>query len=228
MLEELPISSRSRNALRPWLLGLAALRGILAIAAIPLAPVLWDEHLAVLVLLRPTKEVFLLAGYAVLEGRLSLGVIVAAAIPLLLLGVWIFYFLGRVYADEIEDADLPGIAGRVLPRERICRLRDALADRGWPLVLLGRIASMPSTLVAAAAGSADVPVRTFLLADTAGAVVSTTGMLLAGYLLGEAYEDAGPWFTVLGAVALLTILTILGKRLSGEGRRPARSRRTRQ
>jgi membrane protein DedA with SNARE-associated domain len=227
MLGELPIALRSRNDVRPWLLGLAAMRAALAVVAIPLAPLLWDDHLALLVLLRPTKEVFLLAGYEVLEGRLSLPVVVCAAMPLLVLGVWIFYFLGRAYADEIEDADLPGVAGRLLPPKRIKKLRNTLADRGWPLVLLGRIASMPSTLVAAAAGSADVPVRTFLLADLAGACASTTAMLLAGYALGEAYHDAGPWFTAAGAIALLTLLTILGKRLSGEGRTRGASRRTR-
>lgn len=213
------------QALRPVLLGLAALRGVLAIVAIPLAPILWDEHLAVLVLLRPTKEVFLFAGYEVLEGRVALLAVLAAAVPLLLLAVWGFYWLGRAYADDLGRADLPGIAGRLLPRERINKLRDVVADRGWPLVFLGRLAMMPSTLVAAAAGSAGVPLRTFLLADGAGAAVSTGTMLLAGYALGEAYEDAGPWFTVVGAAALLGVLAILGKRLSDGGRRRRSTRR---
>ena len=208
------------------LVALATVRAALAVIAVPLAPALWDDHLAVLVLLRPTKEVFLLAGYRLLEHDVWLPVVLVAAVPLLVLGVWVFFFLGRAYADDIEDAELPGIAGRLLPRPRICALREALADRGWPLVLLGRIASMPSTLVAAAAGSAEVPVRTFLLADAAGAAISTAAMLVAGYLLGEAYHDAGPWFTIAGALAVLTLLSILGKRLSGGGRRRGRSRHT--
>lgn len=216
----------SRNDLRPILLALAAIRGALAVVAIPLAPALWEDHLAVLVLLRPTKEVFLLAGYRVLENDVWLPVVLVAAVPLLVLGVWMFFFLGRAYASEIEHADLPGLAGRLLPPKRICALRETLADRGWPLVLIGRIASMPSTLVAAAAGSAEVPVRTFLLADTAGALLSTTAMLAAGYGLGEAYDEAGPWFSVAGAIALLTLLTILGRRLTGGGRRRGRSRST--
>ena len=78
-----------------------------------------------LVFLRPTKEVFLFAGFAVREGNAWLPVIVLAALPLLLGGVWIFYGLGRVYADELSDAELPGIAGRLLPKKRIDQMQDA-------------------------------------------------------------------------------------------------------
>jgi membrane protein DedA with SNARE-associated domain len=203
---------------RPLLLALAALRGILAIVAIPLAPALLRDHLAVLVLLRPSKEVLLLAGYAIHRGDLNLGVTVAAALPLLVGAVWVFYFLGQAYADEIDDADLPGIAGRLLPPRRITKLRDAVCDRGWPFVFLGRLASMPSTLVAAAAGGSEVEGRTFAIADLAGALTSLTAMLVVGSVLGEAYEHAGPWFTIAGGVVLLGVLALLGKQLTDGGR----------
>jgi len=206
-------------------LSLAAARGILALLAIPLAPALYKSHAALLVLLRPTKEVFLFAGYKASEHELNLAVVVLAAIPLLLVGTWVFYFLGRSYKDDMADADLPGIAGRLLPRERIQSLCDAVNDRGWPLVFIGRLAIMPSTLVAAAAGTADVPVRTFIAADAAGALVSMAMMLAAGWFLGEARETAGPWFTALGAVALMALMYLLGKRVSGGGRRRGRSSR---
>jgi membrane protein DedA with SNARE-associated domain len=212
--------------LRQALLALAALRGVLALVAIPLAPALYEDHVAVLVLLRPTKEVFLFAGYKAAEHEVNLGVVVLAATPLLVLAVWVFYFLGRAYHDELSDADLPGIAGRVLPRTRIESLCEAVSDRGWPLVFIGRLAIMPSTLVAAAAGTADVPVRTFLAADAAGAMVSMVMMLAAGYFLGEAREAAGPWFSVLGAAALLGLMFLLGKRVSGGGRRRAGASRS--
>lgn len=203
---------------RRLLLALAALRAGLAVVAIPLAPALYEDHLAILVLLRPTKEVLLFAGYAIRQDDVSLGVVVLAAVPLLVLAVWVFYFLGKSYADDLDDADLPGIAGRLLPKKRIDRLREAVCDRGWPLVLIGRLASAPSTLVAAAAGSSDVEDSTFLLADVAGAVTSLAAMLFAGYALGEAREQAGTWFTIVGAIAVLGLLTLLGKQLTGGAR----------
>ena len=210
---------------RQALLALAALRGILAVAAIPLAPALYEEHVAILVLLRPAKEVFLFAGYKAAHDEVNLGVVVIAAIPLLVLAVWVFYFLGRAYRDELSDAELPGVAGRILPGKRIQGLRDAVRDRGWPLVFIGRLAIMPSTLVAAAAGTADVPVRTFLAGDAAGSLVSMAMMLAAGYFLGEARDAAGPWFSALGAAALLGLMFLLGKRVSGGGRQRARTSR---
>lgn len=223
----LPTALDTRNG-RAVLLGLAALRGVLAVAAIPLAPALYEDHVAVLVLLRPTKEVFLFAGYEAAEHEVSFAVVVLAAIPLLVLAVWIFYFLGRSYRDDLAEADLPGVAGRLLPRKRIQSLCDAVQERGWPLVFIGRLAVMPSTLVAAAAGSADIPVKTFLAADAAGSLVSMAMMLAAGYFLGEARDAAGPWFTVLGAAALLGLMFLLGRRVSGGGpRRGVASRASR-
>jgi membrane protein DedA with SNARE-associated domain len=206
---------------RPVLLTLAALRAVLAIVAIPLAPALYRDHVAVLVLLRPSKEVLLFAGYMIRDGRISVGVAIAAALPLLLFAVWIFYALGHVHRKDLQHAELPGVAGRLLPRKRIRALCDAVNDRGSPLVVIGRLASMPSTLVAAAAGTAEVPFARFVVADAIGAALSLAMMLGAGYLLGEARDTAGPWLTVLGAVALLGLMVVLGKRVTGGGRRHA-------
>ena len=200
---------------RRILLVLAGLRAVLAVVAIPLAPALYKHHVALLVLLRPSKEVLLFAGYMLREGKVSLLAVVTAAIPLLVLAVWVFYGLGRAYRDELQDADLPGIAGRLLPRERIEKLQDAISDRGTPLIIVGRIASMPSTLVAAAAGSADVSFKRFALADLAGSAISLAMVVGAGYLLGEARKTAGPWLTVVGAIAFLALMIVLGKRITG-------------
>src|SRR3954447_4888594 len=216
MLQDLPRAMSQRNG-RPILLALAGLRAVLALVAIPLAPALYRHHVAVLVLLRPSKEVFLFAGYKASEHEVHLGVVTLAALPLLVLAVWVFYFLGRAYSDELADADLPGIAGRLLPRKRIQALCGGVGERGWSLVFIGRLAIMPSTLVAAAAGASDVPFRTFAIADAAGALTSMAMLLTAGWFLGEAREAAGPWFTVLGAVALLGLMYLLGKRVSGGG-----------
>ena len=206
---------------RPALLALAVLRAIAYVVAIPLAPLLWheDERIGWLVLLRPAKEVLLLAGYVAREdGPDVLAIAVVASIPLLVLSVWLFFALGRAYRSELEDADLPGIAGRVLPSKRIADLQEALRDRGRTFVVLGRLAMLPSTLVAAAAGSAGMDTVEFIVADTIGAVASLAMVLGAGWLLGEAYEAAGPWLSVLGGLALLTAMLVVGRQLTGGGR----------
>lgn len=191
-------------------------------AALLVAPWLYREHAAVLVFLRPTKEVLLYAGFLMRQGDASPPVVVAAALPLLLGGVWLFFGLGRVYESEIADGDLPGLAGRVLPKARLDKLREVLDDRGMRVVFLGRLAAFPSSLTAAAAGSAGVSWKKFLVADTAGALVSLAALLAIGYGLGETYEEAGVWVTVAGVVVLAVLAVMVGKALSS-GRSPRRS-----
>ena len=205
--------------MKPALLTGAGVRAVLEIAAIPLAPALYRDHVAALVFLRPTKDVFLFAGFSVREGHAWLPVIVLAALPILLLGSWIFYGLGRAYADELADADLPGFAGRMLPKKRIDEMRNLLEERGPSVVFLGRLAAFPSVLMSAAAGASEVRWREFALADTAGAFVSMGALLGVGYVLGQAYDDAGPWITAAGVGVLAVLLVVLGRGLlrSGSG-----------
>jgi membrane protein DedA with SNARE-associated domain len=192
---------------------LAGVRGLLALLAIPLAPVLYEDHFVLLVLLRPTKEVLLAGGFLVRQGEVNLLLLLLATVPLMVFGVWHFFFLGRAYKKEIAAGDVPGLGGKVLPVKRITAVRKVLAKKGARLVLLGRLAVLPSTAVAAAAGASKMPTRTFLVADGVGGVLSTIEVVGAGLLLGSAYKEAGPWLTVLGVVVLLGMLWLAGRQL---------------
>lgn len=208
---EIGQTSISRRGL---FLGLVAMRTAVAGGALLAAPWLYREHAAVLVLLRPTKEVFLFSGFLVREGDVTLPVVLVAALSLLLAGVWLFFGLGRAYADELEEAELPGLAGRILPKKRLDQLRDVLDERGMRVVFLGRLAAFPSSLMAAAAGSAGVPWRQFVVADTAGALVSLGALVGVGYGLGEAYDEAGIWASGAGVLVLLALAVFVGRSLS--------------
>jgi membrane protein DedA with SNARE-associated domain len=209
----------SPDARRAWV-GLALARAAVAGGVLVLAPWLYREHATVLVLLRPTKEVFLFEGFLTGEGDVALPLVVLAALPLLLGGVWIFFALGRAYAEPLADAELPGAAGRVLPKARIDQLRAVLERKGMRVVFLGRLAAFPSSLMAAAAGSAGVPWRTFVVADTAGALTSLAIALGVGYSLGAAYEEAGPWLTAGGVAVLVVLAVLVGRSLLRDGSSP--------
>jgi membrane protein DedA with SNARE-associated domain len=212
------ISLRARSGIttRGVLLGLAVLRFIVAIAAIPLAPFLYNDHFLVLVLMRPTKEVFLAGGFLARQGEVALWSLVLAAIPLSIFGVWLFFFLGRAYQRQIESDSLSGIAGRTLTPARVKRFEKALDRKGSKLIFLGRLAVLSSSAVAAAAGAAGMEKQRFLFIDLAGGLLSIAYTVTAGYLLGEAYERAGPWLTGLGVVALALFAFILGRALKGK------------
>lgn len=177
--------------------------------------------MALLVLLRPTKDVFLFAGFQISEANTTVPAVVAAALPLLLGGVWATFGLGRAHADRFDgDEELPGLLGRVLPKERVRDLGALLDEKGPKVVFLGRLAAFPSTVMGAAAGAAGMPWRTFVLADGAGALVSLGLALLLGDLLQETYEEAGPWLTALGVAVLAGVAVMAGRWLRG-GSRPA-------
>ena len=171
-----------------------------------------------LVLLRPTKEVLLAGGFMLRRGDVSLLPMIAAAIPLMVFGVWLFYFLGRGFRDEIEECDLPGLGGRLLPAKRINHLHDGLEKAGGKLIFLGRLAAFPSTLVAAAAGSSEMRTWKFLRADSLGAIAAMAEVIAAGFVLGEAYKTAGPWLTLVGVVVLAGAAVLLGRSLKKVGK----------
>jgi len=192
------VARRSRvRDYRGVLLSLAATRAVLAAIAIPLAPLLYDDHLVGLVGLRPTKEVLLFSGFQMREGEVTLLPVVLAAIPIAVFGVWLFYVLGRAYARELHDGDLPKLAARLLPPERVEALSRLLDEKGSRVVVLGRLAAFPSVLLAAAAG----------------ALLSIAEVLVAGYVFGEAYKRAGTWITVFGVVVLFALLFLVGRAL---------------
>lgn len=215
-MSSISLTARSGITTRGVLLGLAVLRFIVAIAAIPLAPFLYNDHFLLLVLMRPTKEVFLAGGFLARQGEVALWSLVLAAIPLSIFGVWLFFFLGRAYQRQIESDSLSGISGRILTPARVKRFEKALDRKGSKLIFLGRLAVLSSSAVAAAAGAAGMEKQRFLLIDLAGGLLSIAYTVTAGYLLGEAYERAGPWLTGLGVVALALFAFILGRALKGK------------
>jgi len=198
---------------RRVLLALAGLRLAVGVIAIPLVPLLFKDHFLLLVLMRPTKELFLAGGFLVKRGEVDLVLLCLAAIPLSIFGAWLFYFLGRSYAKEIDNGNLPKYAQRILDPEKINRFEKALNDKGPKLIFLGRLAVMSSAAVAAAAGSVRLAPRKFFPVDLAGGLVSIAYTVTAGYFLGEAYEKAGPWLTGVGVVAFIGFAYILGRAL---------------
>jgi membrane protein DedA with SNARE-associated domain len=203
-------SPRARTAL----LWLAAVRVALAFLAVPLAPLVYRDHFLVLVLIRPSKEVLLASGFLYRHGELQLLPIVLAALPLHVLGIWQFFFLGRAYEPEIRAHALRPLARRLLPQRRIDKLDHLLEHKGNRLVLLGRLVAFPAIFLAAAAGASKTDERRFLLHDGAGALLSLAELIGAGYLLGTAYGEAGVASAVLGAGVILVVLAVLGRLLA--------------
>lgn len=186
-------------------LGIA--RFVVPILAIPLAfGSLADSerNVALLILLRPGRPEVLLAGFRIRGMDATVGEVFLAYLPLGILSAWGFFWLGRLYADNFRH-DTPGWLARIVPPEVFGKLQILLRKRGPGLAVVGRIAGLPPTILAAAAAVSDVPARKYLAADFLGAVLNFSIIVGAGFALGEAYERAGPWLTGISLVLIFGV-----------------------
>ena len=202
------------NRMRTILLWLAGFRVVIGILAIPLAPFLYREHFIVLILMRPTKEVLLAAGFLIRAGKVDLIPVLLAAVPLMILGVWQFFYLGRAFRKEITKGAIPGVGGHIINPKKINKISKVLDKKGPRLVFLGRLAAFSSALVGAAAGASEMRSSEFLPADGSGALASGAIALGAGYFLGQAYQDASPVLSVVNVATLVGAAVLLGRYLN--------------
>ncbi len=158
-------------------------------------------------LLRPGREIQLAAGgLARTQGEPNLWLTFLAFLPLMVGGVWVFFFLGRAYKEELTEGKGAAWLNRIVPPEVFAQFRRLLARRGPMLAFLGRVGALPPTIMAAAAGTSEVDARRYLAADFAGAVVGYAMTVGVGYALGTAYERGGWWLTLIGLVLFMIVI----------------------
>jgi membrane protein DedA with SNARE-associated domain len=213
-------------ALRRLALSVVIGRYVIVLGVIPAIPFLIaQERIALLVLLRPTKEWLLLGGaFLRVQGDPPVWLLFAAFAPLMLLVVWFFFIAGRAYQDVLRKGSGPRWLHRVIPPAKLEIAQRMLVRRGPTVAILGRLAAMPPTLLAAAAGVSDVSPRRYLAADLVGAVASFGAVVAAGYGLGQAHEQGGPWVTAAGVavfVALVFLMTRWVRREADRAPAPA-------
>ncbi len=190
-------------------LAVVVLRYAIPLAAVPLIPFLITNNITLLVLLRPQKEFLLVGGgqtrYLGEPGVLPL---LLAYLPLGVLSVTAFFVVGRAYRRVLAEGSGPGWLHRAIPPRQLELAQRVLARRGPAIALIGRIAAMPPTVLAAAAGTSEVSARRYLVADGIGALLAFAMVVIVGLGLGRAYEEGGVWLTVVG-VALFTVMVAL-------------------
>ncbi len=200
--------------LRPWLrrtaVTVAVLRYVIPLLAVPMIPFLITDRVPLLVLLRPQKEFLLLGGGQLrVLGEPSVALLFAAYVPLMIVAIWAFFAVGRSYGPALRRGEGPAWLQRALPPRQLEIAQRVLAHRGPWIAVLGRIAALPPTVLAAAAGVSEVPARRYLAADLVGALAGFGIAVGAGYALGRAYEDGGVWLTAAGVAVFVALIVLL-------------------
>lgn len=170
-----------------------------------------------LLLVRPSKDVLLWGGgLRTTTGEVDLLLLFLAYAPLMMVMNWSFFFLGRAYGPALAHGEGPSWLQRSVSPKNFATARALLARRGPAIAVIGRVAALPPTVMAAAAGTSDIGTWRYQLADTVGAVVAFAVTVAVGVALGEAYEAAGPWLAVGGGVLFLGLLALITRWIRSE------------
>lgn len=156
----------------------------------------------------PSELVMPLAGFVAGRGRLNLlGVIVAGSTGSLA-GASFWYVLARRYGKERLQR-LAARHGRWLTVDAAdIEHADAWFGRhGGKAVLLGRLVPTVRTLISVPAGLSGMHPARFLAFSAVGTIAWTAVLALAGYALGDRFEEVDAWLApiaklIVAAMAL--------------------------
>lgn len=168
-------------------------------------------------LIRPSKDVVLWGGGLWrTTGEVDLWLLFLAHAPLMIMMNWAFFFIGRAWGPALATGDGPRWLQRSITPRNFALARTLLARRGALIAVLGRIAALPPTVLAAAAGTSDIGVWRYQVADTLGGIVAFAITVGIGMALGETYEQGGPWLLAGGLVLVVGLIMWMTRWLQRE------------
>jgi membrane protein DedA with SNARE-associated domain len=157
----------------------------------------------------PSELIMPFAGYAAASGDLSiLGVLVAGALGSLA-GTSAWYLAARLLGLDRFTA-LCNRLGRVATlNEDDIDMAVRWFDRHGPLaVFVGRLIPAIRTLISVPAGLAAMPLWKFLAISSAGTLLWTGILTIAGYVLHESYEIVEAWIDPVSTGVFVLIVVI--------------------
>ena len=159
----------------------------------------------------PSELIMPLGGFYVQQGKLSLVPVVLAGLLGTVLGALPWYGIGRLVNEQRIEAWLER-HGRwigISPQE-LRRSREWFSRHGTALVFWGRLVPGIRTLISVPAGIEMMPFGPFLIWTTAGSLIWTLLLTVAGLVLGEGYSNVEVWIEpVARLVKVLLVIAVL-------------------
>ena len=159
----------------------------------------------------PSELIMPLGGFYVQQGQLDLVFVVLAGLLGTVLGALPWYGVGRLINEErIEQwLERHGRWIGISPGE-LARSRRWFSRYGSALVFWGRLVPGIRTLISVSAGIEMMPMAPFLVWTTAGSLIWTALLTVAGMVLGEGYSNVELWIDpVSKAVKVLLVVSVL-------------------
>ncbi|MCP9840515.1 DedA family protein [Synechococcus sp. J7-Johnson] len=159
----------------------------------------------------PSELIMPLGGFYVQQGQLAFVPVVLAGLAGTVLGALPWYGVGRLVNEErIEHwLERHGRWIGISPQE-LHRSRNWFNRHGTALVFWGRLVPGIRTLISVPAGIEMMPLVPFLLWTTAGSLIWTLLLTVAGMALGKGYTNVEVWLEpVAQVIKVLLVLVVL-------------------
>ena len=158
----------------------------------------------------PSELIMPLGGFLVQQGELQFIPVVLAGLLGTVIGALPWYGIGRVINEErIEQwLERHGRWIGISPAE-LARSRSWFNRFGTALVFWGRLVPGIRTLISVPAGIEMMPLAPFLIWTTAGSLIWTLLLTLAGFLLGESYSSVELWIDPVSKVIKVGLVIAL-------------------
>ena len=142
----------------------------------------------------PSELIMPLGGFYVQQGQLDLIPVVVAGLCGTVLGALPWYGIGRLFNEERIEHWLKSHGRWIgISTEELARCRRWFSRYGNALVFWGRLVPGIRTLISVPAGIEMMPMLPFLVWTTAGSLIWTALLTVAGMVLGEGYSNVELW-----------------------------------
>ncbi len=168
----------------------------------------------------PSEVIMPLGGFYVQQGKLALIPVVLAGLLGTVLGALPWYGIGRLVNEQRIEHWLSR-HGRwigISPQE-LHRSRQWFNRHGTALVFWGRLIPGIRTLISVPAGIEMMPLAPFLVWTTAGSLIWTLLLTVAGLLLGESYSRVELWIDPVAKVVKVLLVVVFFAALAWVGLR---------
>ena len=158
----------------------------------------------------PSELIMPLGGFYVYQGQLDFVPVVIAGLIGTVIGALPWYGIGRLVNEERLEKWLER-NGRwigINPQD-LSRSRRWFNKYGISLVFWGRLVPGIRTLISVPAGIELMPLTPFLLWTSAGSLIWTLFLTIAGFYLGESYRSIEQWISPFSSVFKGLILFVI-------------------
>jgi membrane protein DedA with SNARE-associated domain len=156
----------------------------------------------------PSELIMPLAGFSAARGERNLVIVIIAGSVGSLLGALLWYYIGKgIGAERLKRWATKHGRWLTLSPKEVDRVCGWFNRHGGKAVFIGRFIPAVRTLISVPAGIAGMPLGSFLLYSSAGTILWTALLAVAGYFLESQYDKVAHWMNAVsnGVIGLIVL-----------------------